>query len=156
MDSVTELLVKAASQEKKAHESFVEEFITQGIVSLVEGGVDFTEASNMIKQACEQHPQAIQLMNNYMAFEKAASYIKELEERVENSHKEELVEPLEKLAECGFSEEELAEMQSLPVNLLEKIANANTAEPAWSMGRGVGAAYPVEKMDPITAFALGY
>lgn len=157
MDSITELLVKAASLEKKAYEDFVDEFVTHGIISLVEANVDFTEASNMIKKACEEHPQTSQLRMNYMAFEKTAAYVKELEEKLEDLHRGELIAPLEKLADCGFSEDELADMQVLPASLIEKIASVkNAPEPAWSMGKGVGMEMAVEKMDPITAFALGY
>lgn len=154
MSDVIELLTKAAEMEKKAYLSYVSEFTTSGIVSLVQSGIEFNTASDMIKEACENTPSIKQLLLNTQAFEKAASYISSLEEQLSKVDLESKVEPLEKLAGHGFSETELKELSSLSGEVIEKIANTTKVEPAWGMGTGVGIPMPVDKMDPITSFIL--
>lgn len=154
MSNVVELLNQAYTMEKKAYTDYVTNMTTSGIVNLVQAGVEFNKASQLIKEACEQHPTVNQFLLTQAVFEKAASYIAELEDKLSQVEVEVKAEPLEKLAQKGFSEEELEQMSNLSGNLIEKIASSSTGEPAWGMGQGVGVGIQVDKMDPITAFAM--
>jgi hypothetical protein len=158
---ITELLVKAAEQEKLACESYVTEFTKAGIVSLVKGGVPFEKAAQLIGEACGTDPKVASFKTNILTFEKTAEYIAELEEQVQELTKvaEEATvtvkaldekDPLNKLAAAGFSPEELAMMAHLPNDLIEKVANSNAAP--WEMGGGAGIAR--EKTDPFLEFLV--
>ena len=158
-----ELLKQASDIEKKAYSDYVTSFTQSGIVSLVQGGVAFEKAAELMKQACDNDSTAARLQTNALAFEKAAEYIEELEGKVSELEKvaeETAVEvkkldesnPINKLAAFGmFSEEELAMMSQLPNQLIEKVAAAN-AQPE-GMGSAVG--IPREKTDPLLEFILG-
>ena len=152
MNNVTELLKKASSLEKEAYFNYVKGFSSSGIATLVNNGVPFGTATAIIKQACEQSEKAKAFLINSLAFDKAAEYIAELEERPIKEVIEKKAEstPLNKLAALGFSEEEIEMMSQLPENLITKVAST-TAEP-WAMGTGVGMAR--EKTDPLIDWIL--
>jgi hypothetical protein len=160
--NTTELLKQASALEKKACTDFVSNFTQSGIVSLVQGGVEFDKAAQLMKEACENHATTKSLQLNVVAFEKAAEYIEELEAKlsaVEKVAEEAQVEvqkldeknPLNKLASIGFTEAEIAMIAQLPENLIEKVAVANSTP--WEMGGAVGMAR--EKTDPLLEFLIG-
>jgi ParB-like chromosome segregation protein Spo0J len=102
-----------------------------------------------------------ELFNFADTLEKIAEYIEELE--TENASLEKaaheapvVVAPekavvLEKLANAGYSEEELAEMNGLSDALMKKMA-AVTEKP-WGFGEAAGPKR--EKTDPLLEFMLG-
>ena len=161
MTTIVEQLTQAAELEKKAYFDYVKSFSSSSIASLVKGGVQLEKAASMVKEACEKDKRALSLRANSEAFEKAAEYVKGLEANLKELQKfaqviekeKEIEEstPLNKLANIGFTKEELTYMSSLPENLVEKVASIG-GQP-WEMGSGVGMA--AEAMDPLLAFILG-
>jgi hypothetical protein len=161
--NTTELLKQASELEKKAYADYVASYTSAGIVALVQGGVSFEKAAEMMKQASENDQTIIARSLNAVAFEKAAEYIADLEARLSNLEKvaeEAIVEakkndesdPLNKLASFGmFSEEEIAMMAQMPAPLVEKVASINSRPEG--MGSAVG--IPREKTDPLLEFLLG-
>lgn len=159
MNNTVELLEKAAELEKKAFTEYVTSFTGSGITKLVRSGLAFEKAASLIKEACEASPEVLGMKANIELFSKSAEYIRDLESKVgelekeasEVSVPEKDTSPLSKLASIGFSEEEIAMMDTLPKNLITKVANLN-AQP-WEMGGGVG--IPRERTDPLLEFILG-
>jgi len=156
-----ELLKQASEIEKKAYADFVANFTKAGIVSLVQGGVEFEKAAEMMKQACEKNSTLALYQTHISAFEKAAEYIGELEGKLSELEKyaEEATvtvqkldtnNPLNKLASIGFSDDQISMISQLPENLVEKVASANSQP--WEMGNAVG--IPREKTDPLLEFLL--
>jgi hypothetical protein len=160
MASIVEQLKIASELEKKAYVEYVKSFATSGIASLVKGGLALEKASSLVKEACATDSKAVKLMETSQAFEKAAEHILELEEKLAKLEKfagevekEKAIEdstPLNKLASIGFSKEELTYINSLPENLVEKVASMGSKP--WEMGSGVG--IPREKTDPLLEFIL--
>ena len=160
MSEIVDLLNKSAELEKQAYYDYVKAFASSGISSLVSGGVGFEKAAQLMKTACEQDPKIINLGMNANAFEKAAEYVAELEDKVTSlekiagqyEHQEiiETSEPLQKLASIGFTQEDIEFLSTLPENLLEKVASSNSAP--WELGSGVGMAR--EKTDPLLDFIM--
>lgn len=161
MSNIKEQLLKAYDLEKTAYVNYVSSFSSSGISSLVRGGMDFNQASTLVKEACEKDPTAASMQANVMTFEKAAEYISQLESQINGFEQvvgkaEEVIaadpnNPLTKLASVGFTAEEIEHMSMLPENLLEKVASNNGQ--AWEMGSAVGV--PREKTDPLLEFILG-
>lgn len=90
--------------------------------------------------------------------EKAAEYIEELEEKTQAHEKqaqEALTKPyMEKLAQLGFSENELENLAKLPVDTLDALEKraASGGSSAWEMGEGGRMAS--SEMDPFTSWLL--
>lgn len=97
--------------------------------------------------------------------EKSASYISELEAKLDISKarvaelekeaqarlsKDEVAEPLNKLASHGFTEHELDSMMSLGKETLEKIASQTDSPVGMGSAHGTSTA----GMDPLTAFLM--
>jgi hypothetical protein len=160
MTTIVEQLKQASEFEKKAYVEYVKTFASSGIATLVKGGVPMEKAASMVKEACVSDSKAGKLMATSQVFEKAAEYIIELEEKLAKLEKfasemqeEKAIEestPLNKLASIGFSKEELTYINSLPENLVEKVASMGSKP--WEMGSGVGMAR--EKTDPLLEFIL--
>ena len=161
MTTIVEQLTNAAELEKKAYFEYVKSYSSAGIAALAKGGLSLEKAASIIKEACEKDSKATNLKATSMIFEKAAEYVKHLEaelgelkkvaEEVEKEKKIEESQPMNKLANLGFSKEELAYMASLPENLVTKVASIGSKP--WEMGGGVGMAR--EKTDPLLEFILG-
>lgn len=161
MSQIVEQLTKVAGQEKRAYYDYVKAFSSAGIAALVRGGVEFEKAANLTKSACETDVRIKQLADSVQIFEKTASYVSELEAKVEQLEKIagkveeaeriEHSEPLSKLAAVGFTPEELEHMSHLPENLIEKVASQGSQP--WEMGAGVG--FQREKTDALLEFILG-
>ena len=150
-----DILLQNLELEKRAFGEFVSSFVSKGISTMVEAGVDFDSASTMVKQACNENLRVTEMKSHIDLLEKTASYITSLESKLES-----YVEPiknksLEKLAEHGFSGEDLEQISNLPENILEKVAGLGNIETAWGMGSPVGPELQTDKQDPITVFALG-
>lgn len=160
MSKLVELLHQNAEIEKKAYSQFVESFTSASIQAAVKAGIPFEKAASLVKQACEQESSELDIRAvNFTLMEKAAEEILRLEAVMADleksasvlARKEEVKEPMSKLAQLGFSEAELAAMQSVDAGILEKVANL-TAAPA-SLGTPVG--IQREKTDPILDFVYG-
>lgn len=160
MTTLVEQLSQAAELEKKAYFEYVKSFSSAGIAALVKGGISLEKAASVIKEACQKDTKAIRLSEASNLFEKVAEHVTNLEtklselekfaEKVEETKAIEESTPLNKLASIGFSKEELAYMNSLPENLIEKVASIG-GKP-WEMGGAVGVAR--EKTDPLLEFIL--
>lgn len=160
MTKLVEQLSQAAELEKKAYFEYVKSFSSSGIATLVKGGVSLEKAASLVKEACQKDAKAIRLSEASNLFEKVAEHVAELEAKLEELEKfaekveeEKTIEestPLNKLASIGFTKEELAYMNSLPDNLVEKVASIGNKP--WEMGVGVGVAR--EKTDPLLEFIL--
>lgn len=162
MSSISESLKQYALVEKRAHEEYVRDFTTSMVANLVQGGVNIEKAAFLAKEACLRDEKLVKSITHTIILEKTAAYIESIEtENVElatkvaeaipaPSTKVELPEHLKKLASLGFTEEELAAFDSVPDNVMQKMASA-ASEP-WELGRGVGA--PVAKMDPFLEFLM--
>ena len=163
MSTIVELLQSAAEMEKKAYYDYVKAFASSGISTLVKGGVGFDKAAQLMKESCEKDTKIKQLGLSASAFEKAAEYVTELEDKVTELekiagafvHQEEVSQskPLSKLASIGFTQEEIEHMTSLPENLIEKLASSTGGAKPWEMGSGAGMSR--EKTDPLLEFMLG-
>ena len=146
--------------EKKAYFEYVKSFSSASIAALVKGGMGLEKAASVVKEACQKDVKAIKLSEASNIFEKVAEHVSMLEtkleelekfaEKVEETKAIEESTPLNKLASIGFSKEELAYMNSLPENLIEKVASIG-GKP-WEMGGAVG--FPREKTDPLLEFIL--
>lgn len=160
MTTIVEQLTNAAELEKKAYFEYVKSYSSAGIAALAKGGLSLEKAAAIIKEACQKDSKATNLKTTSQIFEKAAEYVKSLEtelgefkkfaETVEAEKKIEESTPMNKLANLGFSKEELTYINSLPENLVTKVASIG-AKP-WEMGGGVG--IPREKTDPLLEFIL--
>lgn len=160
MSKISEQLIKYAQEEKQAHEEYIKDFTSSTIAHLVEGGVDEKKAQLLAKEACLRDESLIKSVSRAVVLEKTAEYIQALEEEnvklqakisVQPIEKEaEQPEHLKKLAQLGFSDEELEALKDVPSKVLEKVAGA-AGEP-WEMGKGVGPA--VKQMDPLLEFIL--
>lgn len=153
MTTFLEQLDKAAEMEKQAYFEYVKGFSTSGISALAKGGMSLDNATKLVKEACEKDARASGLKATAQLLEKAAEYISELEAELGSFQKEAAItesEPLSKLANLGFTKEELEHMNSLPENLITKVASMN-GQP-WEMGTGVG--FAREKTDPLLEFLL--
>lgn len=82
-----ELLRNASEMEKKAYTEYVTTFTSAGITALVQGGLAFEKAASLIKEACEKDSTLLSLQANILAFEKSAEYIEELETKIETLEK---------------------------------------------------------------------
>jgi hypothetical protein len=162
MSKTLDDLNKVIGLEKTAYVNYVSSYSGSGIATLVRGGYDFDKAASLVKEACEQDEKALSLKTYLTTFEKMASYISELESKLDGYEKvmdkaEEAIasnpnNPLMKLASVGFTPEEIEHMSNLPENLLEKVASSNGGN-AWEMGSAVGV--PREKTDALLEFILG-
>ena len=162
MSEIVELLQSAAEMEKKAYYDYVKAFASSGISTLVKGGIGFDKAAQLMQESCEKDSKIKALGINSQAFEKTASYVIELENKVAELTKiaetfivqDEISssEPLSKLASIGFTQEEIEYMSSLPENLIEKVASSSSGNKPWEMGAGAGMSR--EKTDPLLEFML--
>lgn len=162
MSQIVELLQSAAEIEKQAYYNYVKAFASSGISTLVKGGVGFEKAAKLMQETCQSDKKIKGLGTNFVAFEKAAEYVIELETKVSELEKiaatfvtKEEIEtskPLSKLASIGFTQEEIEYMSSLPENLIEKVASSTDGSKPWEMGGGAGLAR--EKTDPLLEFIL--
>jgi hypothetical protein len=160
MTTLVEQLTNAAELEKKAYFEYVKSFSTAGITVLAQGGLTLEKAAELIGIACQNDGKAISLKTNSMIFEKAAEHVKNQEaiitelqkfaQEVEQEKKIEGSTPMSKLADIGFTKEELTYISSLPENLVTKVASIGSKP--WEMGGGVGMAR--EKTDPLLEFIL--
>jgi hypothetical protein len=160
MTTIVEQLTNACDLEKKAYFEYVKSFSSAGITALTKGGLPLEKASEFIKIACQNDGKAIALKTNAAIFEKTSAYIKSMEEElkdlqkfaqeIEQEKKIEESTPMSKLANIGFTKEELTYMSSLPENLVTKVASIGSKP--WEMGSGVGMVR--EKTDPLLEFIL--
>lgn len=162
MSKVSEQLVKYAQEEKKAHEEYIKDFSTSTIAHLVKGGVERLKAGVIVKEALLRNSELTSSVGRANILEKTAQYIEVLEEeniklQVKIStaspvveKQAEIPEHLKKLAQLGFTPEELEAMKDVPEKVLEKVAD--TAGQPWELGKGVGPA--VEKTDPLLDWIL--
>lgn len=160
MSVIVEQLKKAAGLEKQAYFDYVKSFSSATIASLVKGGVQFEKAASLAQEVCQKDSKVQSLFSNYELMDKVAEYVEVLESkavefeklagRIEKEEKIEASEPLSKLAQYGFSNEEIEQMSALPDQLLEKVASVNSKP--WEMGAGAG--IPREKTDPMLEFIL--
>ena len=156
MTTIVEHLQNAAEIEKKAYFEYVKSYSTAGITSLAKGGLALEKAASMVKEALQKDIKATSLYTNTQIFEKSAEYITELETKLQSLEKvaknQEISEsqPLSKLANIGFTKEELSYMSSLPENLVEKVASIGSQP--WEMGTGAG--FKREKTDALLEFIL--
>jgi hypothetical protein len=160
MSIITEHLLRASNLEKTAYHEYVKSFASAGIAALVNGGISLEKASSLVKEACLTDKHATNLKTAYKIFEKTAEYVKELEEKVselekfsEATKEEKAIEestPLSKLASIGFTKEELLYMNSLPENLITKVASIGSKP--WEMGSVSGVSREVT--DPLLEFLL--
>lgn len=108
---------------------------------------------------------AEELRGNAEILEKTASYISELETKLNNSEakvaeltdeaaqrsrSDELEAPLSKLAEAGYTESELEELSKVGPEVLTKLASRSEAPD--SMGESYGTA--ADSLDPLTQFLM--
>jgi len=162
MSKVSEQLIKYAQEEKKAHEEYIKNFSTTTIAHLLQGGVDREKAILITKEAILRDAELTESISRANILEKTAQYIDSLEEEnvklaakistspVKDEQAETIPEHLKKLANLGFTKEELEAMKDVPEKVLEKVAD--TAGQPWELGKGVGPA--VNKMDPLLEFIL--
>lgn len=160
MSAIPSLLKKEAEIGKQAQYNFVRDFTASTIAHLMKGGVSAGAASEFAKEACEKHPDIQENFRQILVLEKAAEYIEQLETQVDqlnsqlaeavNSEAPVVSEHIQKLAKAGFSQEELTYLQSMPDELIEKVATV-TSEP-WQLGKAAG----VERgpSDPLLDFIL--
>ena len=103
----------------------------------------------LTKMASEVQELEAKAAERDAAMEKAAELQVQLELRPEVTGGDEV---LEKLASTqAFTHEDLEALRKLPAETMTKVASLN--EPAWSMGRPAGMA--AEAVDPILQFVLG-
>ena len=160
MTTIVEQLIKAAELEKNAYFEYVKTYSNSSISALAKGGMDLDKATTLVKEACTKDAKANGLKDASQIFEKTAEYVQELETRLlelekfaKEVNKEKEIEqstPLTKLADLGFSKEELTCISSLPEDLVTKVASIGAQ--TWEMGSGVGMA--IEKMDPLVEWIL--
>lgn len=95
--------------------------------------------------------------------DKTAEYIESLESQVAELEAkivdtspapevEKQAEINEKLANIGFTKEEIQAMDSLPQELMDKVANVVNDSKPWGLGQGVGVQR--DKTDPLLEFLL--
>lgn len=161
MSKISEQLIKYAQEEKQAHEEYIRDFSATTIAHLIDGGVDKEKAALLTKEACLRDENLVKSINRSLILEKTAEYIEALE--AENAKltaristqdtvekQAETPEHLKKLANLGFTQEELEAMKDVPEKVLEKVAD--TAGNAWEMGKPSGPGKP--PMDPLLEFIL--
>lgn len=156
MSNIKETLKQSIELEKKAHFDYLTNLSASAIAGLVRGGVEFEKAASLVKQACDENSRAREMLEKAAVLDEALTVITDLEDKLEK--KAEVVakietskEPLDKLAELGYSKEDLEAFASLPNDLIEKVASS-AGQPS-GMGSGVG--IPMEKTDPLLQFLLG-
>ena len=156
MSTLVEQLKNAAEMEKKAYTEYVTSYSTSGITSLAKGGLSFEKAASIVKEAIQKDSKANGFATNSAIFEKAAEHISDLETKLHSLEKvakeQEISQstPLSKLANIGFTKEELTYMSSLPENIVEKVASIGSQP--WEMGGGAG--MKREKTDALLEFIL--
>ena len=158
--NIVEQLSSAAGMEKKAYFDYVKAYSSSAIAALVKGRVSLEKAASLVKETINSDSRANSLKTNCAVLEKAAEYVASLETKVSELEKfaqatdqEKKIEestPMSKLANIGFSKEELTYMASLPENLVEKVASIGSKP--WEMGSGAG--FAREKTDPLLEFIL--
>jgi nucleoid-associated protein YgaU len=159
MTTIVSLLKQNVELEKKAYSEYVKEMTSAGIQVGVKAGIPFEKAATLVKEACASSEELEFRSLNFTLMEKAAeeieakdAHIAELEKSAAKiAHKATASEPINKLAQLGFSEAELDALEGVDSNLLQKVANSASAP--VGMGSGVGMA--IEKMDPLLAFLVG-
>lgn len=130
--------------------------------ALVEEGMDSETAIKLVDDYMEKSAETrVKILSNediislQEVFEKVASYVEELEQKldvkIEKSPEEILkqAETKNKLASI-FTEEELSALENVPDTLIEKLAS-QASEP-WELGKAAG--IPREKTDPLLEFIL--
>lgn len=161
MSKISEQLIKYAQEEKQAHEEYVKDFSSATIAHLMQGGVEKEKALLLTKEACLRDENLVKSISKAVVLEKVAAYITAIEEenlklqakistQADEKQAEEMPEHLKKLAQLGFSDDELEALKDVPGKVLEKVAGA-AGEP-WEMGKGVGPA--VQKTDPLLDWIL--
>lgn len=161
MSKISEQLLKYAQEEKQAHEEYVKDFSSATIAHLLQGGVDKDKAVLLAKEACLRDENLVSSVSKAVVLEKIAAYVSALEDeniklqaKVQTSstekQAEEKPEHIKKLAQLGFTDEELETLKDVPSQVLEKVAGA-AGEP-WEMGKGVGPAHT--KTDPLLDWIL--
>lgn len=154
MSQITELLRKTASLEKQAYVEFVRSLSSNSIAQLVNIGIPFEKAAGIVKEACYEADEVTERAQKFQLWEKTAEYVEQLEQnqtQVKPEVNPEIVEPLNKLANLGFSEAELEKLHDIDQALLTKVANAVSSPE--SMGSAVG--FAREKTDPLLEFLVG-
>lgn len=160
MSTIPSLLNKAVELEKKAQFEYIRDFTASTIAHLMQKGVSTEQASGFAKEACSKHPNVVEKVRQIAILEKAASYIEQLEAQVANlqarvtEEEEQTARPVsehfQKLANIGFSEEEIRYLDSMPNELVEKVAGA-VSEP-WQLGKAAGV--ETGPSDPLLEFIL--
>ncbi len=153
MSEIVDLLNRAAELEKRAYIDYVRGVASSGITRLVQSGVEFTKAAELIQTACEQDSTIVQMIDNANIFTKTAEYVKWLENRPTPEEPTVVVEPkpqgsLSKLASLGFDEIDLESLNHLPSSVLEKVASV--ASNPWEIGGGTGAENSIDGVDSFT------
>ena len=158
MNTLVALIKQNVELEKKAYSEFVKEMTSAGIQAGVQAGLPFEKAASLVETACKESEELELRAINFQLLEKAAETIEALELKVAGlekaagviEHRTANKEPLNKLAQLGFTEEEIEAMEQVNSGLLNKVANASSAP--VEMGTRVGPA--IEKMDPLLHFLL--
>lgn len=171
------LLKEAGMQEEEARLTVAQDVMEkQAFSDLTYRGVDAEEAAKLVKaakinvrdlpgmaQETEEEMIASVLEKAAAYIEKQAAYIEALESQpVHETVVEKVVEvevekatmsdSMTKLASVGaFTYEDLAALESVPEEVLTKVASA--MEEPWDLGRAAGISRP--KTDPLLEFILG-
>lgn len=159
LTNLVDLLNKNVELEKKAYASYIENYTATSIAAAVKGGLPFEKAASLVKEACASSSELEMKALNFTLMEKAAEEITALQAKVAEFEKkaseeaidEAVKEPMDKLAQLGFSKEEIKAMQSVDEHFLHKVASV-VSSPV-SMGTPVG--FAREKTDPIIEFCFG-
>jgi len=156
MATLVDLLKQNVELEKKAYAEYVKEMTSAGIQAGVKAGLPFEKAASLVKEACEASEELEFRSLNFTLMEKAAEELETLQSRLAElektaskiAHKATVAEPLNKLANLGFSEAEIEALEGVDKGILEKMAQSASAP--VEMGSRVG--FAIEKMDPLLVF----
>lgn len=159
MSTIVDLLRKNSELEKAAYSEYVKSSTASSINLLVNKGMAFEKAASLVKEACSESEELQEKVNSFLLLEKLATHIEGLESELSGLKKQAqdevdagvIKEPMDKLANMGFTEEDLKSLREVDPVLLEKMASISSAP--WEMGKAAGVAR--EKTDPLLEFILG-
>lgn len=163
MSKISDKIKVYAEEEKRAHQEYITDYTASAVSHLVQGGVGRDQAVLLSKEACLRDEELVKSITRSIILEKTAEYIEalelknsELEAKISiarpdsNEKQAEIPEHLQKLAELGFTSEELTALQDVPKELVEKVAGM--PDTAWEMGKPVGPS--VAQDDPLLSWIL--
>ena len=180
MSNVVELLKKQAAElrakasPKASQDAEWVQVKSAAVAALVQGGMNKDDAEGVLlgleKEAgvkTEKSTESnVDLVHVAEVLEKTAAYIdsvesklsesyikiKDMEAEMEKSANERDSGIISALKEKGFSDNDIANLRSLPKDTIEKVAQLN--EKAWDFGEATGPARGGQEIDAITAFCL--